>query len=288
MEYPYNKIIFNKKCENHKFITYELSYLQSKEEYLQYIIPILREEYGIGTQIEKKLSKLSPKSQEKMRRLLAKRSVPDPNIQAPKDKDQLKNTRSKIAEAIAKDILSKKDNVEFSAITCLEEEDADMPKRGVDNFGFIFKQSKGDISLEKIVACEVKASDSSKSPPNVVHSNKDSMYSELLRLSNFDERLQKAIASYFHRLDDEKYCELIADILLKIEENEDLSNLKSKLLVIPFLLRTKKTYSEKDFGKFITNYSEFSDASIKYYIIVIDSELNTFADEIYRKVRGEA
>ena len=53
---------------------------------------------------------------------------------------------------IAKNILKQEDDVEFAARTSLEEEDADMPKRGVDNFGFIFKECAGEFVLEKIVA----------------------------------------------------------------------------------------------------------------------------------------
>lgn len=284
----YRNIIFNKKNGEHSYITYQLDYLTEKESYMSYIIPVLREEYGLGLSFDEKTEALSDEKKEIVKNLFQKFNVPNPLVNPLKNgKTHLKPTRSKIGEIMAKDILTKEMDVQFAGRVSLEEDDSDVPKRGVDNFGFIFREINGDIQLDRVVVCEVKASEDKKSPPDVVEKNNDSLYKELLRLSNFDDRLMKALCKAFDRFDLPKYTSLIASLMYDIEKNDDLTETKKKVTIVPFLLRTIKTYNDKDFGKFYSNPSEFAGSIIKYYIVVIDTPIDQFADEIYSRVRGE-
>ncbi|MGF0110931.1 hypothetical protein [Clostridium sp. SGI.024] len=182
-------------------------------------------------------------------------------------------------------MLKKIDGVTFTCRITKDEEDSDTPKRGIDNFGFIFKEIDGNIELSSIVTCEVKASDSKDSPPAVVHNTNDSLYSTLLSMCSIDDRLKKALAKSIDKLTDSQYFELLCNIATDIECGENFDLLKSKIMVVPFLLRKKEFYTEKDYGNFKCKRSEFASSIIKYYIVTIDYELNDFADEIYTKLR---
>lgn len=285
MNYPCCDVIIEKKIENNIYTTYELNYPKCKKEFLEYILPVLKKEYGIGVEFEEKIKNIKPERIEVLKKYMMKYMAPNPNINFSPNRPWLKNTRSKISEAIAKDILKNVDDVTFTCTISKEEEDPDMPKRGIDNFGFIFKESGGNIELNSIVTCEVKASDSKDSPPAVVHGTSDSLYNSLLDMCNIDDRLKKAIAKSIDKLTDSQYFELLCNIAADIECGENFDNLKNKIMVVPFLLRKKEFYTEKDFGKFESNYKDFESSAIKYYIITIDYELNDFADEIYSRLR---
>lgn len=285
----YSNIIFQDKKGEHLYTAFELSYSSDKEEYLQYILPVLEEEYGLGESFEKKTESLSDDRKELVRSLVAKYNTPNPAVNPlKKGLTHLKPTRSKIGEVIAKDYLKNELEVSFAGRMSLEEEEADLQKRGVDNFGFIFKEIDGQFELQKVVICEVKASESVKNPPDVVSKNADSLYNTLLDLSKGSERLMKALVKSFDRFDVEKYTALIADLIYDINTNDDLQETRSKMLIVPFLLRTATTYNSDDFGIFYTDPSEFEGTSINYYIMVVDVPLSDFGDELYSRVRGES
>lgn len=284
----YNNIIFQEKKNEHLYTTFQLSYSSERESFLQYILPILKEEYGLGESFEQKTESLSDDRKEIMRGLMKRYNTPNPTINPLKNgKNQLKPTRSKIGEVIAKDYLHKKLDVSFAGRISLEEDDADLPKRGIDNFGFIFKEVDGDFELQKIVICEVKASESKDNPPVVVSKTKDSLYKSLLELSKGNDRLMKALVKSFDRFNINKFAALIAELAVDIENNGVLLDTRRKMLIIPFLLRTTTTYNRDDFGIFYTDPSKFNGASINYYIMVVDVALDHFADDLYLNVRGE-
>ena len=169
----------------------------------------------------------------------------------------------------------------------LEEEDADLQKRGIDNFGFIFKEENNQLELQKVVICEVKASESYKNPPDVVSKNVDSLYNSLLDLSKGSDRLMKALTKSFDRFDVERYTALIVDLICDIDTNNDLQDTRKKMLIVPFLLRTATTYNSDDFGIFYTDPTEFDGTIINYYIMVLDAPLSDFSDDLYSQIRGE-
>ena len=284
----YSNIIFQEKKEENLYTAFQLSYSSDREEYLKYILPVLEEEYGIGESFERKTESLSDDRKEIVRGLVAKYNTPNPKVNPLKSgPTHLKPTRSKIGEVIAKDYLKKELNVSFAGRMSLEEDDADLQKRGVDNFGFIFKEVNGQFELKKVVICEVKASESAKNPPDVVSKNKDSLYNTLLDLSKGSDRLMKALVKSFDRFDIDKYTALIADLLYDVNSNNDLQDTRKKMLIVPFLLRTATTYNSDDFGIFYTDPSEFQGTSINYYIMVVDVPLSDFGDDLYSSVRGE-
>lgn len=285
MEYPCCKTIMKENIENNVYTTYELNYISQKEEFLDYILPVLREEYGVGTEFEEKIKNIKPERSENLKKYMLKYLAPNPDKNICEGRPWLKNTRSKISELIAKDLLKKIDDVTFTCRISKEEEDSDMPKRGIDNFGFIFKEIDGNVELSSIVTCEVKASDSKDSPPAVVHSTDDSLYNSLLSMCSIDERLKKSLAKSIDKLTDTQYFEVLCNIAADIEYGENFENLKSKITVVPFLLRKKEFYTEKDYGNFKNKREEFASSTIKYYIITVDYELNDFADEIYTRLR---
>ena len=106
---------------------------------------------------------------------------------------------------------------------------------GVDNFGFIFKEVNGEFELQKVVICEVKASESKKNPPEVVSETKDSLYKSLLELSTGNDRLMKALVKSFDRFDIDKFAALIAELAVDIEKNDVLQETREKMLIVPFL-----------------------------------------------------
>ncbi|WP_252244845.1 MULTISPECIES: hypothetical protein [unclassified Clostridium] len=285
MNYPFCETILEKKIVNNVYSTYELNYPKHKEEFLEYILPVLKDEYGVGIEFEEKIKNIKSERTDNLKKFMKKYMIPNPDKNRCETRPWLKNTRSKISEAIAKDILKNIDNVTFTCRVSKEEEDPDMPKRGIDNFGFIFKEDNDNVELCSIVACEVKASDSKDSPPAVVHVTNDSLYNSLLEMCSIDERLKKAIAKSIDKLSDSQYFELLCNIAADIESGENFEKLKNKITIVPFLFRKKEFYTEKDFGKFESNYKDFESSTIKYYIITIDYELNDFADEVYTKLR---
>ena len=283
--YPCTKVIDSRENGKHKYVTYELEYSEENKDFLKYILPVLREEYGLGINLEEKLGN-TPRT-EIIRKFLAENNVPNPQKHQMPKTPWLSNTRSKISECLAKDILKMLDNVKFTSKIVLEEEDSDMPKRGLDNFGFMFDEKDGKCLLSGIVSCEVKASDSKKSPPDVVDYAKDSMFNSLKSVADIDERLKKAIAKALVRLTDTEYFELVANLAFDLQCGDNLDIIKSKMLLIPFLLRKKECYTEKDYGKFTNHVDEFGKTTVKYYIVTLNYDINKFAEEIYEKLREE-
>lgn len=289
MEYPYSKVISLKKEDPHLFSTIELEYPKDKEKFLDYILPVLEKEYGLDNQlIEEKLQNASEDKTKAIKNFLAKYNTPDPKKNVSIKRPWLKNTRSKLPEIIARDILSKKEKVKFPYRYSINEEDPDMPKRGIDGFGFIFKEDNDGVSLDYIVAAEVKASDEKKSPPATVHKNEDSMFNALKSIVSIDLRLKKSLASAFDILEDKEFIAVVANIISIIEENDyrQMEQLKKQIVVVPFLLRKKEFWSEDDYGKFNTDSDEISCAAIKYYIVALDYDLVNFSDEIYEILRN--
>ena len=133
----------------------------------------------------------------------------------------------------------------------------------------------------------MKASESSKNPPEVVSKNADSLYNTLLDLSKCSDRLMKALAKAFDKFGVDIYAALIGELLYDINTNNDLQNTRKKMLIVPFLLRTTTTYNNDDFGIFYTDPSEFEGTSINFYIMILDVPLGDFGDELYSRVRGE-
>lgn len=286
MEYnPYSREISNSSSEKNIFKTYELPYSTGKELFFNYIIPFLKKEYGISEDLPNKIKNVNEKRRKNLEQFILKHKSPNPAIQAPGNNGWLKNTRSKLPELIARDLLIEKHGVKFSSRISLEEEDPDMPKRGIDNFGFIFDECNGNISLKYIVACEVKASDEAKSPPSVVHDSKDSLFNSLKNITSLDERFCKAIASTVDRLPPSEYVELITSIALDIEEDNDLEAIKKKIIAAPFMIRARQCWTEADYGKFKSHCNEIVCSNIAYYIITLDYDLVKFADEVYEKLR---
>ena len=285
MSYSNSTKIFSDSKGQHCYTTYELHYPSEKEAFLDYIIPVLREEYGAGLNFEEKIGHLSPERTEILRKFMLRNNTPDPNVKAPIKQPWLKNTRSKIAECLAKDILVVLENVLFTCRVSLEEEDPDMPKRGIDNFGFVFKELDGNITLENIVTCEVKASDSADSPPAVVHTSQDSMYASCKAFIDIDKRLQKAIAKSIDKLSEGEYLEFVCNVGESIEKGDSLDSIRKKIMLVPFLLRKKQCYTENDFGKFKTDSEEFDVSTVKYFIVTIDYDLSDFGDEVFATLR---
>lgn len=55
----YNNIIFQEKKGAHLYTAIKLSYSSNREEYLKYILPVLKEEYGLGESFDQKIKSLS-------------------------------------------------------------------------------------------------------------------------------------------------------------------------------------------------------------------------------------
>lgn len=289
MSYPYTNVISLHEDNPHLYSTFEFEYPKDKEKFLDYIIPVLEKEYGLDSSlIEEKLKNVSSDKREAIINFMKKHNTPNPDKSISPKRPWLKNTRSKLPEIIARDILSKKENVKFPYRYSINEEDPDMPKRGIDGFGFIFKEDNGGVSLDYIVAAEVKASEDKNSPPATVHQAKDSMFSALKSIVNIDTRLRKSLASAFDILDEKEFVAVVANIISIIEENDynKLEELKKQIVVVPFLLRKKEFWSEDDYGKFKTNSHELDCAAIKYYIVALDYDLGDFSDEIYEILRN--
>ncbi|WP_210367958.1 hypothetical protein [Bacillus sp. REN3] len=289
MDYPYSKVISLHEADPHLYSTIELEYPKDKEKFLDYIIPVLEKEYGLDSDlIEEKLKNVSNDKTKAIMNFLKKHNTPDPSKSVSPKRIWLKNTRSKLPEILARDILSKKEKVKFPYRYSINEDDPDMPKRGIDGFGFIFKEDSEGLALDYIVAAEVKASDDKNSPPATVHQKADSMFSALKSVVNIDLRLKKSLASAFDILDDTEFIAVVANVISIIEENDNsqLEELKKQIVVVPFLLRRREHWSEDDYGKFKTDNYEIECAAIKYYIVALDYDLVKFSDEIYEILRN--
>lgn len=289
MVYPYSKILSLHEEPPHLYTTIELEYPNDKERFLDYIIPVLEKEYGLDNDlIEEKLKNVSSEKTNSIINFLKKHKTPDPSKTVSSKRPWLKNTRSKLPEIIARDILSKKENVKFPYRYSINEEDPDMPKRGIDGFGFIFKEDSDGLSLDYIVAAEIKASDEKNSPPSTVHQRKDSMFTALKSIVDIDLRLRKSLASAFDILDDKEFIAVVANIISIIEDNDfnQLEELKKQIVIVPFLLRKKEFWTEEDYGKFKSNSHEIECAAIKYYIVTVDYDLVGFSDEVYEILRN--
>ncbi|MDD4048044.1 MAG: hypothetical protein PHI90_04350, partial [Clostridia bacterium] len=98
MGYQYSTLVVSEKEGQHDFITYELNYPTEKEAFLEYLLPILKEEYGVGINLEEKIKNLKPERARTIKKFMLNNNTPDPNVPAPKNQPWLKNTRSKMAE----------------------------------------------------------------------------------------------------------------------------------------------------------------------------------------------
>ena len=66
----YSNIIFQEKKDEHIYTAFQLSYSSDREAFLQYILPVLKEEYGLGESFEQKTESLSDDRKEIMRGLM--------------------------------------------------------------------------------------------------------------------------------------------------------------------------------------------------------------------------
>ncbi|MGF0110932.1 hypothetical protein [Clostridium sp. SGI.024] len=64
--------------ENDVYTTYELNYINQKEEFLRYILPVLKEEYGVGIEFEEKIKNIKAERAENLKKYMLKYLVPNP------------------------------------------------------------------------------------------------------------------------------------------------------------------------------------------------------------------
>ena len=111
----YSNIIFQKKKDEHLYTAFQLGYSSDREDFLQYILPVLKEEYGLGDSFEQKTESLSDDRKEIMRGLMERYNTPNPAVNPLKGGcTQLKPVRSKTGEVISKDYLHKNLDVSFA------------------------------------------------------------------------------------------------------------------------------------------------------------------------------
>jgi hypothetical protein len=76
----YSNIIFQKKKDEHLYTAFQLGYSSDREDFLQYILPVLKEEYGLGDSFEQKTESLSDDRKEIMRGLMERYNTPNPAV----------------------------------------------------------------------------------------------------------------------------------------------------------------------------------------------------------------
>ncbi len=154
----------------------------------------------------------------------------------------------------------------------------DMPGRGLDAIGYKVNDDQIDILLG-----EAKVSASEKSPPDVVHKTKDSIYETQKKYNDNLDIVVRRLSDYCRRLDT-KDAEIIGLAILYIDSK------KTEICSITFGCTLIRDFtcvdSENDFGKMKSNSEIFNPNEIHFSIMSFTAkEIEQTVQLFYEKVQ---
>ena len=199
-------------------------------------------------------------------------AVPSPNTN-PKQPPQLRLTRNELAEILAYEVASKIHAATIPATRIREKEIPGQPARGLDLLSIVNQEPV------QLLVTEVKASQSSDSPPAVVCDGRDSLRQQTLSILGDRARLTQELNwAHKHCKPDER--ELVARTMLR------LSLEQIHLVAAPVLVRSSASYARGDFGCFEADPGAFAPAEVDFVILCLPGEIEELASNVYNRARA--
>jgi len=158
-------------------------------------------------------------------------------------------------------------------------ERAELPGRGLDAIGY---RKLGDTKME-ILLGEAKVSADKKSPPPVVDSTKDSIYSTQLNHKHETPVVVKRLSDYARRLN-ARDAGILGFAIVCIEHNltDDLNITYGCTLIRDYACVNESS----DFGKMKLNQSDFEPGEVHFSILSFSNKsINETVDLFYKKVQ---
>ena len=193
----------------------------------------------------------------------------------PKLPSQLELPRNELAEILAYQVGLRVHAATIPAKRVRQKEVPGQPARGIDLLAIV------DQDSPQLLVTEVKASESSVSPPSVVCAGVDSLRQQTLDAINDPKRLTQELNWAL------KHCDpgdrvLVAKTLIR------LSLEQVQLVAAPVLVRSNASYSRTDFGCFEDDPNEFSPARVDFVIVRLPAGIRDLASNTYERARASA
>ncbi len=199
-------------------------------------------------------------------------AIPPPNAN-PRQPPQLRLPRNELAEILAYEIASKIHAATIPATRIREKETPGQPARGLDLLSIV------DQDPVQLLVTEVKASQSSDSPPAVVCDGGDSLRQQTLSILGDRARLTQELNwAYKHCKPDDR--ELVASTMIR------LSLEQIHLVAAPVLVRSSASYARSDFGCFESGPDEFAPARVDFVILCLPGGIEELASNVYLRARA--
>ena len=181
--------------------------------------------------------------------------------------------RNELAEILAYEVTAKIHAATIPAPRVREKEVPGQPSRGLDLLSIV------DQEPVQLLITEVKASQSSDSPPAVVCNGKDSLRHQTLNILGDRTRLAQEL-NWAH-----KHCMpgdrmLVASTLIRLALDQ------IQLVAAPVLVRSVASYSRSDFGCFENDPDEFAPARVDFVILCIPGGIEELASNVYQRARA--
>jgi hypothetical protein len=186
-------------------------------------------------------------------------------------------TRSDLGETLCYMILEQEYRTMLGYKSVRDRELINFPGRGIDAIGI---ENDGKLIL---VLGEVKVSNASASPPQVVDTSDDSLRNQHLGHLNELNITTKKIWNLSRHVLDATVRDLLFTALWYLEEQR-LDKLR--LVVCCVLVRPRNRYTIKDFGTFIKCPADYQPAHIRFIVVCLPGDVETVVDRWYATVKG--
>lgn len=268
----FNEVFADSK-EQHTFRT-----IEPKE--LEAWLTVLAKEYvALRTATETELTPISVKGlglfdTAALEKLLGETLIPEPGT------GSLSVTRSDLSEMASYLILEDEYHTQIGFKLIRDRELINAPGRGVDVIG-VEERSEENLNL---VLTEVKFSDESKAPPQVVQPGNDSLKKQ------HEAHLKEKNKTFAKLMDcarkvrdsDVRVLYMQAALLFK-EQKWDVLN----LTYCSVLVRPEEKYKEEDFGYFKKKPESFDPAAIRFVILRLPGDITQILRSWHSAIKSE-
>ena len=224
----------------------------------------LREAYGEKIILEAVISVEDNFDLERVREGIRK-GLPDPGEEGNKP-DHLKNFRSETAELLAKKTLSEIFGVKFPVHAQEGKRNATQPVLGFDAGGFVEVDGEHYLAL-----VETKGTEDTSVPPSVV----DDLAEECRNIPQSDSKISRSLGMIGTRVDDEEITSVVASLLEKIGNDEDL-----EMVISPVVGRGSSDPDFKDLSPVIEVCHDLEPNRGRGVSVSVGVELLKFAEAV--------
>lgn len=198
----------------------------------------------------------------------AKAAIPAPGTHPV---PQLDVARNELAEVLAVLALSATGGTVVPSSRIRNKEIGQAPSRGRDLLGI-------DADPLMAVVGEVKASDSTSSPPDVVDAGPHSMRAQLLTAGTDMDRLSAELNWAIKHAPSE-HKTLVAQAMLAHVAGE------LPVVAAPILVRPADRHGADDFGTFLGDPAQFAPACVRFCLLRVEGSLDDLARDVYEQAR---